>query len=209
MAESQNSNSSSERDNFYVSDKSHRPVGPSNGNKVAETDSVSVDEQETFDQQQQPAENESVQSVSATKTDSHGILKPSESDQRAEIIQPRHPKTIRNIMMVLKEEKARENGSPMRVNRGRTSGVPTQKNNTETPSKIPKLGDIAHSSKTNVNTPSKLASDSAKTPPPKHHQVSNYSLFLYFPCLVDILRISYDNIELADASDRLFSKTEA
>lgn len=171
MAESQNSNSSSERDNFYVSDKSHRPVGPSNGNKVAETDSVSVDEQETFDQQQQPAENENVQSVSATKTDSHGILKPSESDQRAEIIQPRHPKTIRNIMMVLKEEKARENGSPMRVNRGRTSGVPTQKNNTETPSKIPKLGDIAHSSKTNVNTPSKLASDSAKTPPPKHHQM--------------------------------------
>ncbi|KAG2330009.1 hypothetical protein Bca4012_020457 [Brassica carinata] len=175
MAESQNSNSSSERDNFYVSDKSHRPVGPSNGNKVAETDSVSVDEQETFDhmqqQQQQPAENENAQSVSATKPDSHGILKPSETDQRPEIIQPRHPKTIRNIMMVLKEEKARENGSPMRVNRGRTSGVPMQKNNTETPSKIPKLGDIAHSSKTNVNAPSKLASDSAKTPPPKHHQM--------------------------------------
>ncbi|KAF8090096.1 hypothetical protein N665_0487s0016 [Sinapis alba] len=174
MAESQNSNSSSERDHFYVSDKSNRPVGPINGNnKVAETDSVSVDEQDTLDhiQQQQPAENENVESVSAKKTDSHGILKPSQSDQRTEIIQPSHPKTIRNIMMVLKEEKARENGSPMRVNRGRTSGVPTQKNNTETPSKIPKLCDIAHSSKTNVNTPSKLASDSTKTPPPKHHQM--------------------------------------
>ncbi|KAF3510480.1 hypothetical protein F2Q69_00006185 [Brassica cretica] len=175
MAESQNSNSSNERDNFYVSDKSNRPVGPSNGNKVVETDSVSVDEEDIVDhmQQQQPVENENVQSVSAAKTDSHGILKPSQSDQRPEMIQPRHPKTIRNIMMVLKEEKARENGSPLRtqVNRGRTSGVPTQKNNTETPSKIPKLGDIAHSSKTNVNTPSKLASDSAKTPPPKHPQM--------------------------------------
>lgn len=175
MAESQNSNSSNERDNFYVSDKGNRPVGPSNGNKVAETDSVSVDEEDIVEhmQQQQPVENENLQCVSATKTDSHGILKPSQSDQRPEMIQPRHPKTIRNIMMVLKEEKARENGSPMRtqVNRGRTSGVPTQKNNTETPSKIPKLGDIAHSSKTNVNTPSKLASDSAKTPPPKHPQM--------------------------------------
>lgn len=168
-------------------------MGPSNGNKVAETDSVSVDEEDIVvdhtQQQQQPAENENEnengQSVSAMKTDSHGILKPSQSDQRAEIIQPRHPKTIRNIMMVLKEEKARENGSPMRVvNRGRTtttsSGVPTQKNNNnETPSKIPKLGDIAHSSKTNVNTPSKLASDSAKTTPPKHHQVT-YSLSLFY-----------------------------
>lgn len=192
MAESQNSNSSSERDNFYVSDKSNRHVAPSNGNKLPETDSVSVDEEDIVvdhtQQQQPPAENENEQSVSATKTDSHGILKPSQSDQRAEIIQQRHPKTIRNIMMVLKEEKARENGSPMRVvNRGRTttsSGVPTQKNNNnETPSKIPKLGDIAHSSKTNnVNTLSKLASDSAKTTPPKHHQVT-YSLSI-LPSLV-------------------------
>ncbi|KAJ0248242.1 Serine/threonine-protein kinase Nek5 [Hirschfeldia incana] len=180
MAESQNSNSSSERDNFYVGDnKSNRHVGPSNGHKIAETDSVSVDEEDIIDHIQ-PGENENEQSVSATtKTDSHGILKPSQSDHRPEVIQPRHPKTIRNIMMVLKEEKARENGSPMRViNRGRTTtsgGVPTQKNNAETPSKIPKLGDIAHSSKTNVNTPppSKLASDSSKTPPPKphHHQM--------------------------------------
>ncbi|EOA26205.1 hypothetical protein CARUB_v100166470mg, partial [Capsella rubella] len=72
-------------------------------------------------------------------------------------------------------EKARENGSPMRSNRGRPSSVPTQKNNIETPSKIPKLGEIAHGSKTNVNTaipPSKLAPDSARNPgsiPPKHH----------------------------------------
>ncbi|ESQ45935.1 hypothetical protein EUTSA_v10010103mg [Eutrema salsugineum] len=176
MAESQNSNSSSERDNFYVGDKNNRPVVPNNGNKVTETDSISVDEEDILDHAQQPAENENVHSVSATKTDTHGILKPSHSDHRPDIIQPRHPKTIRNIMMVLKEEKARENGSPMRANRGRTSVVPSQKNNNiETPSKIPKLSDIAHSSKTNANTPippSKLASDSARTPgsiPPKHH----------------------------------------
>lgn len=206
MAESQNSNSSNERDNFYVSDKSNRPVGPSNGNKVVETDSVSVDEEDIVDhmQQQQPVENENVQSVSAAKTDSHGILKPSQSDQRPEMVQPRHPKTIRNIMMVLKEEKARENGSPLRtqVNRGRTSGVPTQKNNTETPSKIPKLGDIAHSSKTNINTPSKLASDSAKTPPPKHPQVTTLSPSLFlFP---KFRRYDMIKIELADANDRLY-----
>ncbi|CAA7041432.1 unnamed protein product [Microthlaspi erraticum] len=176
MAESQNSNSSGERDNFYVSEKSNRHVAPSNGNKVTETEIVSLDEEDILDhaQQQQPAENENVHSVSAAKTDGHGILKPSQSDHRPEIIQQRHPKTIRNIMMVLKEEKARENGSPMRGNRGRAPGVPTQKNNIETPSKIPKLGDIAHS-KTNATThipPSKLASDSGRTPgsiPPKHH----------------------------------------
>ncbi|CAN8268334.1 unnamed protein product [Cochlearia groenlandica] len=178
MAESQNSNSSSEIDNnFYVS----------NGNKITETDSVSVDEDHNVllnqvqQQQQQPGENEN---VSSTKTDSsHGMLKPSHSDllhqQPEAMIQARHPKTIRNIMMVLKEEKARENGSPMRPNRGRPSSVPiAQKNihNVETPSKIPKLSDIAHSSKTNVNmlvTPSsKLPSDSARTSgsiPPKHH----------------------------------------
>ncbi|KAL1205504.1 Serine/threonine-protein kinase Nek5 [Cardamine amara subsp. amara] len=176
MAESQNSNSSSEKDNFYVSEKSIRYVVPSNGNKVAETNSGSIDDEDILDHVQQPGENENVQSVvSATKPDGHGILKPSHSDQRPEIIQPKHPKTIRNIMMVLKEEKARENGSPMRSNRARPLSVPTQKNNIETPSKIPKLGDIAHSSKTNVSTPippSKLASDSARTLgsiPPKHH----------------------------------------
>lgn len=179
MAESQNSNSSSEKDNFYVSEKNIRYVVPSNGNKVVETDSVSIDDEDILDNGQQPAENENVQSVvSATKPDGHGILKPSHSDQRPEIIQPKHPKTIRNIMMVLKEEKARENGSPMRSNRARPSSVPTQKNNIEIPSKIPKLGDIAHSSKTNASTPipsSKLASDSARTAgsiPPKHHVVS-------------------------------------
>ncbi|CAH8307502.1 unnamed protein product [Eruca vesicaria subsp. sativa] len=149
MAESQNSNSSSERDNnFYVSDKNNRT-------KITDTVTppcVVVDEDEILDQvQQQQQQNENVKSVSA---DSHGILKPpSQSD---DIVQPRqhHPKTIRNIMMVLKEEKAR----------GRTT---TQKIITETPSKIPKLSDIAHSSKTNSNTP-------ARNPgsiPPKHHQM--------------------------------------
>ncbi|KAG7564394.1 Protein kinase-like domain superfamily [Arabidopsis suecica] len=175
MAESQNSNSSSEKDNFYVSEKNTRYVVPSNGNKVTETDSGFINDEDILDHVQQSAENGNLQSVSATKPDSHGILKPVHSDQRPDVIQPRHPKTIRNIMMVLKEEKARENGSPMRSNRSRPSSVPTQKNNIETPSKIPKLGDIAHSSKTNASTPippSKLASDSARTPgsfPPKHH----------------------------------------
>ncbi|XP_010514762.1 PREDICTED: serine/threonine-protein kinase Nek5 [Camelina sativa] len=175
MAESQNSNSSSEKDNFYVSDKNIRYVVPSNGNKVTETDSASIDDEDILEHVQQPAENDNVQSVSATKPDGHGVLKPVQSDQRPDIIQPRHPKTIRNIMMVLKEEKARENGSPMRSNRGRPSSVPTQKNNIETPSKIPKLSDVAHGSKTNVITPippSKLAPDSARAPgsiPPKHH----------------------------------------
>ncbi|XP_023634671.1 serine/threonine-protein kinase Nek5-like, partial [Capsella rubella] len=98
MAESQNSNSSSEKDNFYVSDKNIRYVVPSNGNKVTETDLASIDDDDILEHVQQPAENDNVQSVSATKPDGHGILKPVHSDQRPDIIQPRHPKTIRNII---------------------------------------------------------------------------------------------------------------
>ncbi|EOA26223.1 hypothetical protein CARUB_v100166471mg, partial [Capsella rubella] len=76
MAESQNSNSSSEKDNFYVSDKNIRYVVPSNGNKVTETDLASIDDDDILEHVQQPAENDNVQSVSATKPDGHGILKP-------------------------------------------------------------------------------------------------------------------------------------
>lgn len=161
MAESQNSNSSSsDKDSLLSSDKNIPATAPNSGNKVTETDLVSVDDEDGIEQLL-PTGDEHGHNDCTVKLD---VKKPSNYEQRSNI-ESRQPKTIKNIMMALKEGKVRES-SPMRGNRIKPCGISTQKINTETLSKIPKLSTVIPGLKSSPETPpvapSKAASDSAK-----------------------------------------------
>ncbi|KAL9413479.1 hypothetical protein AB3S75_042044 [Citrus x aurantiifolia] len=138
MAESQNSSSS-------ASDKdSLRSDGP---------------------EQPPPCEEEHGPDVCIVKMDERAVMKPSHSEQIS-TVESKQPKTIKSIMMALKEGKVRENGSPMRSTRTKAVGTPTQRCNTEASPKVLKPCSVAPGLKSNADTqglaPAKLMFDSAK-----------------------------------------------
>ncbi|KAL5575938.1 hypothetical protein UlMin_017637 [Ulmus minor] len=162
MAESQNSNSSSsDKDSLLSSEKNI--MAPNYGSKGTETDLASIDDE---DGTEQLLRNEDDHSPSdcVVKMDEKDKRKSSPCEQRSNF-ESRQPKTIKNIMMALKEGKIRES-SPMRGNRIKTAGVSTQRTNAETLSRIPKLSTIPPGFKSTPDTPpaapSKTTSDSAK-----------------------------------------------
>ncbi|KAH8520631.1 hypothetical protein H0E87_001900 [Populus deltoides] len=81
-------------------------------------------------------------------------------------VEPKQPKTIKSIMMALKEGKPRENGSPMRGNRTKTGSASTQRSNIEASPKVLRPNALASGLKFNADTPTvapaKAALDSAK-----------------------------------------------
>lgn len=177
MAESQNSNSSSsDKDSLLSSDKNIPALVPNCDNKGTETDLASIDDEDGYEQLQ-PSEEEHSPSVCTVKTDEQDMMRPSHYEQRSNV-EARQPKTIKNIMIALKEGKVRES-SPMRSNRLKAVGVSTQRTNPEALSKIPKLSIVAPALKSNtdispVAAPSKVALDSAKRIQGSHplkHQV--------------------------------------
>ncbi|XP_062082557.1 serine/threonine-protein kinase Nek5 isoform X2 [Humulus lupulus] len=164
MAESQNSNSSSsDKDSLLSSDKNVPAVVPNCGSKGTETDLVSLDDEDVIEQLLPTGDGHGPNHCTG-KMDEKDVKKPFNYEQRSNI-ESKQPKTIKNIMMALKEGKVRES-SPMRSNRAKPSSMPTPKINTETSSKIPKLSTVIPGLKSSHDTPpvapSKAASDSAK-----------------------------------------------
>ncbi|KAF9675258.1 hypothetical protein SADUNF_Sadunf09G0013300 [Salix dunnii] len=163
MAESQNSNSSSDKDSLLSSDR-NIPVMVSNwDNKATDTDLASVcDEDGT--KQPKPSEEEKSPIVCVVKMNEQGVMKPT-PDEHGCNVEPKQPKTIKSIMMALKEGKPRENGFSMRGNT-KTGSVPTQKSNIEASPKVLKPDALASGLKSNPDTstvaPAKVAEDSAK-----------------------------------------------
>lgn len=156
MGESQSSNSS-------CSDRSERHVqvmGFNCDNRTSDADLVSIDDDE-------PSFGHPLQ-----QHDEHGTetckLIPDDT-------QLKQPRTIKNIMMALKEgKKARENSSPMRGNRSKAGGVYAQRSNTEASPKVPRLSPVTPAS-------AKTGSDPVKRPHAIHslkHQV----LAVYLHC---------------------------
>ncbi|XP_031385768.1 serine/threonine-protein kinase Nek5 isoform X1 [Punica granatum] len=129
MAESQNSNSSSsDKDSLLPSEVL------SCNNKATDTDLVSVDVEDCSEQ----SNSNEVQSgavVYATRVDGQQVLKP-QHDIQPSNAESKQPRTIKNIMMALKEGKVRENGSPMRGSRTKAVAGPTQKNIPEASPKV-------------------------------------------------------------------------
>ena len=183
MAESQNSNSSSsDKDSFLSSDKSIPAIIPRCSSKGTETDLASVDD-ENGTEQLLPTGDEHDPNGCTVNVDEQEVKK-SHYEQRTNV-ESKQPRTIKNIMMALKEGKVRES-SPMRSNRTKAVGVPIQRANMETLSKIPKLSTVAPGLKSSPEAPpvapSKAPSDSAKRIqglPPVKHQVILYFCNLF------------------------------
>ncbi|KAK1589186.1 hypothetical protein Q3G72_031305 [Acer saccharum] len=165
MAESQNSNSStSDKDSLLSADRNISATVSSSDTKATETDLISIDD-EDCSEQPPSSEEEHGPDVCIVKMDERGVMRPSHGAQGSNV-ESRQPKTIKSIMIALKEGKARENGSPMRGNRIKAVGVSTQRHNVEASPKVLKPSAVVPGLKSNADTvavaPTKLAFDSAK-----------------------------------------------
>ncbi|PRQ32592.1 putative protein kinase NEK family [Rosa chinensis] len=155
MAESQNSNGSSSDKDSLRSIEKHIPEMESNcDNRTNETYLISLDDDEG---------SEHGPNVGTVRMEEQESTRPSHSEQKSNV-ELRHPKTIRNIMIALKEGKVRES-SPMRSSRAKV-GAPTQRTNVEAVSKIPRLTALPSGIKFSPDTPPvvppKAAPESAK-----------------------------------------------
>lgn len=164
MAESQNSNSSSsDKDTLMSNEKNIATAGPKCDNEATEMDQTSIDDD--------GSDEESGSCNVNAKTAEQEVVEPSHNKHHSNV-ESKQPKTIRNIMMALKEGKVREATSPMRGNRIKPGGISTQKINTETLSKLPKPTFIAPSMKPNLESPAALAR--ASPDPAKRMMGSHY-----------------------------------
>lgn len=171
MAESQSSSSScSDRESLMSSEKSIKVVACKCDHKAIDIDLASA--------------NEEIGCQTIMDSDEHGTIRPFK-DEHTTNIELKQPKTIKNIMMALKEGKVRENSSPMRGNRIKAAGVCNQRTNAEAPSKIPRLVVITPAPKgiadTPPSVPAKISPDSTKRIQGLHaskHQVLIFSFSL-------------------------------
>jgi len=144
MAESQNStSSSSDKDSLLSNERNNETTAPKCDNKATEMDIALIDDD--------GSEQE--------------VIKSSHNEQHSNV-ESKQPKTIRNIMMALKEGKGREATSPMRGSRLKAGGLSAQKVNTDISSKLPKPTFVAPSLKPNLESPTvplvKASPDSSK-----------------------------------------------
>ncbi|XP_038901200.1 serine/threonine-protein kinase Nek5 [Benincasa hispida] len=150
MAESQNSNSSnSDRDSLFSSDKNTPATASNCDDKVTDSDMASVDDHDGSEPLH-PSE-EQTHNMCSLKVNDPVHSKPSQEDQSN--TESRRPKTIRNIMLALKEGKARENYSPVRGNRVKSGVASNQKAYAEMPPKVIKLPMAVPGAKSNPDTP--------------------------------------------------------
>ena len=187
MAESQNSNSSnSDRDSLFSSDKNTPAMTANCDEKVTDSDMASVDDHEGSEPLL-PCE-EQTHNVCSLKVNDPMHPKPSQEDQSNS--ESRRPKTIRNIMLALKEGKARENYSPVRGNRAKSGVASNQKAFADVPPKVIKPPMAVPGSKSSPDTPitvstkanieSSRRNQAVSTP---KHQVDVEQLSFIYPSL--------------------------
>ncbi|EEF38606.1 ATP binding protein, putative [Ricinus communis] len=157
MAESQNSNSSgSDKDSLLSSERNFPAMVSNCVHKATDTDLASIGD-EDVNEQSMPNEEENGPSIYIVKIDEHRVVK-TYHDEHGSNVESKQPKTIKSIMMALKEGKTRENGSPMRGNRIKPGGL--QRSNTEASPKVVKPNTLIPGLKCNTDaptiTPSKL-----------------------------------------------------
>ncbi|KAK3032764.1 hypothetical protein RJ639_034913 [Escallonia herrerae] len=200
MAESQSSNSScSDRESLLSSEKNIQVVACDSDDKATDTDLASLDHETGFEQLRQSDEKHGTE-ICTLKMDEQEVMKPLHDEPRSNI-ELKQPKTIKNIMMALKEGKVRDS-SPMRSNRMRAGGVCTQKTNTEAPPRVPKVSLVTPGLKANADTPplppSKAGFESAKRSqglPSLKHQVVLLNHF-YVHLLYAALCIDFNELYL-------------
>lgn len=181
MAESQNSSSScSDKDSLLSSDRNTATMVSNSNSKATDTDSIS-NEDEDGTVQHPLSEEDNDRVIFTGKVDEKGMMKPTYAEQGSNV-ESKKPKTIKSIMMALKEGKVRENSSPMKGNRAKAVGGLTQRNNLEASPKVLKPPVPTLGSKSNADTPTvasaKLPLEPAKRIPGSHHLKHQVKLLL-------------------------------
>ncbi|KAL2485563.1 Serine/threonine-protein kinase Nek5 [Abeliophyllum distichum] len=164
MAESQSTNSScSDRDSLMSCEKNEQGVTLNFDNKATDTESASVDDDVSCGQLQPSKDQQKIDTFSANIKNLE-VMKPLHEEQRCNV-EPKQPRTIKNIMIALKEGRARENSSPMRGNR-KVSSTGNQRPFVEASLKITKPSSVNPGLKANEEispaTSVKANSDSTK-----------------------------------------------
>ncbi|KAJ7981225.1 Serine/threonine-protein kinase [Quillaja saponaria] len=174
MAESQTSiSSSSDKDSLLSNEKNIAEMVSNCDNKATETDLASIDDEDGTEHLV-PSEEEKGATLCTAKMNEPELIITNYSEQQSNV-ESRQPKTIKNIMMALKEGKIRENSSPMRSNGTKTGGASNQRTITDPLHKLPKSNTVVSGFKPNespAGAPAKV--DSAKRiqgPHPSKHQL--------------------------------------
>lgn len=162
MAQSQSSYSSnSDKDSFHSSDKSNLAIEFNCSSKATDTDACIDDG--AGSEQHLPNDEHHRTNMCILRIDEEEAMKPSPAEQGSQI-ELKQPKTIKNILMALREGKVRENSSPLRGNRPKV--VPAQRTHTEPLLKITKPSAVAPGLRSNADTPTvtpaRASPDSAK-----------------------------------------------
>ncbi|GAB4824624.1 hypothetical protein Ancab_007497 [Ancistrocladus abbreviatus] len=160
MAESQNSSGSCSDRDSSISTKKTIPRRVVNcENKGTDTDIMSDDE--ILDDKPLHMNEKHYTAEFVVKMPEQELMKQS-NDEPKSTTDAKKPQIIKNILIALKEGKARENSSPMRSTRARVGGAYIQKANVEASPKVPKLNIIPPGLKPSADSPSAA---SAKTSP--------------------------------------------
>ncbi|XP_042501655.1 serine/threonine-protein kinase Nek5-like isoform X2 [Macadamia integrifolia] len=148
FAKSQSSNSSSsDKDSLISSEKNMTELRVNCNYRSADTDMVSTDD--GMDYEKPLLGSEHGNDRSNVKTDEE-VMKPFH-DAQGPKVESKQPKTIKNILMALKEEgKVKENSSPMRGYRLKAGVVSSPKANIEASPRIPKSSAVPSSFKPNA-----------------------------------------------------------
>ncbi|KAF8403371.1 hypothetical protein HHK36_011473 [Tetracentron sinense] len=155
MALSQTSSSScSDKDSLILNEKNIPDMMFNCDRETTETDLASIDNGVEFEQPL--PSDEHITNLSTVKTDEQEMMKSIHDEHRPKA-ESKQPKTIKNILMALKEEgKIRENSSPMRGNRVKVGSVSSQKTNAEALPEVPKPNAVAPGFKFNADTPTAM-----------------------------------------------------
>lgn len=158
MIESQNSSSScSDKDSSFSTEK-NIPVMVYCENKATETDITSDDDVGS----ENPAQNDEENCMAECVASMHEQVMKSANKETKTNSEVKQPKTMKNILMTLREGKSRENSSPMRSNRGRAA----QRSNAEAPPKVSKPTIVPPTVKPNAEfqavVPARMSPDTAK-----------------------------------------------
>ncbi|KAK8262562.1 hypothetical protein V6Z11_D13G266500 [Gossypium hirsutum] len=169
-------------DKHISSGRDNRKNMAESQNSNSSCNSISNDDEGT--EPHPPREEENGPVIFSGKVDENGTRKPSHAEQGSNV-QLKQPKTIKSIMMALKEGKVRENGSPMRGSRAIAVGGLTQRNNVEASPKVLKPPASTLVSKSNADTmtsaSAKLPLDSARRIPGSHHLKHQSHLIEFSP----------------------------
>ncbi|PSR89831.1 Serine/threonine-protein kinase [Actinidia chinensis var. chinensis] len=162
LAESQSSNSScSDKDSLVSSEKHIMATKFYCETKGTDTHLCSIDDE--VGREQLPVDEQNGNDTCNLQMDEE-LTKHLHAEQRFNF-ESKQPKTIKNIMMALKEGKGRDS-SPMRGNRVKVGGAGIPRNNFDVSPKIPKPSPGTPGFKANVETPpsaqEKTSFDSAK-----------------------------------------------